>query len=704
MERESFEDEETAAVLNAHFVAIKVDREERPDIDALYMGAVQAITGQGGWPMSVFLTPEGRPFFGGTYFPDTQRHGLPSFRQVLEGVRLAWFERRAELEEAGARLVEALAEQQRAGSASSGLPPASVLDGGGRRHRRGLRSRQRRLGPRAQVPAADADRGAAAATRGRRRAAPAGDRAPEPGRDGGGRRPRPARRRLPPLLHGRPLAGPALRADALRQRAARPRLRACLGAHGRGPLPRDRDRARSTTCCASCGCPRAASPPARTRTPRARRGRPSSGRPPRSARSWAPTPRCSPRRTAPRTRGTGRVTRSCRGRATTRSWGSGSGSGQRRWASGWPRRGGCCWTGGPRGPSPPGTTRCWRPGTASRSARSRMRPGRSARRGALALDADAVRYRDAAVAAASAVTSRLLGEDGRLRRSWKDGRGTADGVLEDYANLAEGLLALYEATGDERWFTIAVGLADAILARFGDPAGGFFDTADDGEPLVVRPKGLGDNAVPSGGAMASTVLLRLAALTGEARYRTAAERALATVGPYLARYPTGFAQWLCALELAHAGHHRGGHHRRPGRRRSPRGSCASRTAGTTRSASWRCPRRRRRRRCRSWWTGSRSTDGRRRSCAATSRAVSRCTSRRRWTRCWSGRDRGCHRPPRPGRRVRGGRGPRGGGVPDASGHGGRRRVPRPRPRRAGAGDRGRRARRRGRSTAGCSGA
>ena len=102
MERESFEDEETAAFLNAHFVAVKVDREERPDIDALYMGAVQAITGQGGWPMSVFLTPEGRPFFGGTYFPDTPRHGMPSFRQVLEGVRLAWFERRAELEEAGA--------------------------------------------------------------------------------------------------------------------------------------------------------------------------------------------------------------------------------------------------------------------------------------------------------------------------------------------------------------------------------------------------------------------------------------------------------------------------------------------------------------------------------------------------------------------------------------------------------------------------
>ena len=86
MERESFEDEATAAELNARFVAIKVDREERPDLDQLYMGAVQTMTGGGGWPMSVFLTPEGRPFYGGTYFPDTPRHGMPSFRQVLEGV------------------------------------------------------------------------------------------------------------------------------------------------------------------------------------------------------------------------------------------------------------------------------------------------------------------------------------------------------------------------------------------------------------------------------------------------------------------------------------------------------------------------------------------------------------------------------------------------------------------------------------------
>ena len=98
MERESFEDAETARQLNDGFVAIKVDREERPDLDAIYMDAVQHLTGGGGWPMSVFLTPDGRPFYGGTYFPDSPRHGLSSFRQVLAGVSEAWRDRREDVE------------------------------------------------------------------------------------------------------------------------------------------------------------------------------------------------------------------------------------------------------------------------------------------------------------------------------------------------------------------------------------------------------------------------------------------------------------------------------------------------------------------------------------------------------------------------------------------------------------------------------
>ena len=90
MAHESFEDERVAAVLNEHFVSIKVDREERPDLDRIYMGAVQAMTGSGGWPMSVFITPEGTPFYGGTYFPPTPRHGLPAFSQLLLAIANAW--------------------------------------------------------------------------------------------------------------------------------------------------------------------------------------------------------------------------------------------------------------------------------------------------------------------------------------------------------------------------------------------------------------------------------------------------------------------------------------------------------------------------------------------------------------------------------------------------------------------------------------
>ncbi len=250
MERESFEDEATAAALNAGFVAIKVDREERPDLDQLYMGAVQAMTGSGGWPMSVFLTPDGRPFYGGTYFPDTPRHGMPSFRQVLEGVRAAWTTQRAELEQSASRMVEALAASQAlAGSAGSpsGAPPTAlpgpdVLDAATAGIVASFDPANGGWGRAPKFPQPmtiefllrrhAAHRGAGAAR----------GRAPEPRCDGRRWHPRPAGRRVPPLRDRRPVAGPALRADALRQRPAGPRVRARVGAHrGRGP-PRGDDR------------------------------------------------------------------------------------------------------------------------------------------------------------------------------------------------------------------------------------------------------------------------------------------------------------------------------------------------------------------------------------------------------------------------------------------------------------------------------
>lgn len=112
MAHESFEDQATADEMNAHFVNIKVDREERPDVDAVYMEAVQAATGQGGWPMTVFLTPDAEPFYFGTYFPPAPRHGMPSFRQVLEGVRQAWEERRDEVGEVAGKITRDLAGRE----------------------------------------------------------------------------------------------------------------------------------------------------------------------------------------------------------------------------------------------------------------------------------------------------------------------------------------------------------------------------------------------------------------------------------------------------------------------------------------------------------------------------------------------------------------------------------------------------------------
>ena len=125
MERESFEDPETARLMNRRFVNVKVDREERPDIDSIYMKAVQALTGQGGWPLTAFLTPEGIPFHGGTYFPPEPRHGMPSFRQLLGAVADAYRDRRSDVEQAGARIREVLER-----SATEPQPGLGAGDGG----------------------------------------------------------------------------------------------------------------------------------------------------------------------------------------------------------------------------------------------------------------------------------------------------------------------------------------------------------------------------------------------------------------------------------------------------------------------------------------------------------------------------------------------------------------------------------------------
>src|SRR5215204_3890259 len=127
MAHESFEDDVTAKLINDNFVAIKVDREERPDVDTVYMQATQAMTGHGGWPMSVFLTPDRRPFYAGTYFPSTPRHGMPSFTQVVSAIADAWRDRRADVDDSAVKIVEQLAKIGVDGGGPADIDLAAVM-------------------------------------------------------------------------------------------------------------------------------------------------------------------------------------------------------------------------------------------------------------------------------------------------------------------------------------------------------------------------------------------------------------------------------------------------------------------------------------------------------------------------------------------------------------------------------------------------
>src|SRR3989304_4033856 len=199
MAHESFEDEATAAWLNQDFIAVKVDREERPDVDAVYMDAVVALTGQGGWPLSVFLTPDGQPFYGGTYFPPQPRHGLPSFAEVLAAIRTAWQGDRARLVETAHHLTEHLAQGTRLAGGPDSLDEGTesrALEGGAAaRLRLGLRG----LGRRAEVPSGGNDRPAAAPFPSFRRSNGARDGDAWTASDGARGDLRPARRRVSPL-------------------------------------------------------------------------------------------------------------------------------------------------------------------------------------------------------------------------------------------------------------------------------------------------------------------------------------------------------------------------------------------------------------------------------------------------------------------------------------------------------------------------
>ncbi|MCM3884709.1 thioredoxin domain-containing protein [Frankia sp. R82] len=565
MAHESFEDVDTAAYMNDNFVNIKVDREERPDVDAVYMDVTVALTGHGGWPMTVFLTPAAEPFFAGTYFPPKPRPGMGSFRQVMAAVADAWRVRRAELEESGADIARRIAE------AAAG--PAAVLAGG------------------ADVPGASAPEVTAELLD----TAVAGLSARFDARHGG--------------FGGAPKFPPSMVAEMLLRHAARTGDQRSLEMVS---VTCER-MARGGIYDQLAGGFARYSVDATWTVPHFEKMLYDNAQLLRVyLHLWRATESALAHRVVTET-ATFLLTelRTAQGgfasaldadavpadavTADGRPAGGASGAGHAARAQ---EGASYAWTPAglrealgtadaefaaeifgvtadgtfehgssvlrlPADPvGPAGQERFARVRAALAAARAtRPQPARDdkvvaawnglaiaalAEAGALLARPEWVQ---AAVRAAELLRDVHL-VDGRLRRTSRDGRvGTNAGVLEDYGDVAEGLLTLHQVTGDPQWLEQAGRLLEIVRTRFAAPDGGFFDTADDAEVLLRRPRDDSDSATPSGQAAAAGALLTHAALTGSAEHREAAERTLARFVPLLSR-DARFAGWAGAVAEA----------------------------------------------------------------------------------------------------------------------------------------------------------
>jgi uncharacterized protein YyaL (SSP411 family) len=583
MERESFEDKETAALLNSGFVPIKVDREERPDLDAVYMDALQVLTGAGGWPMSLFLMPDGRPFYGGTYFPREPRYGMASFRQVLAAVSRSWRERRDELEVAADQLVDQIRGHAHGHSAAPETPAAPLdLPTGTASVAVGaiesvpwsrLKSDRREVVSGAVgriVDEFDVEHG---------------------GWAGPPRFPQPA---VIELLLRRARSAPDARVLGTATRAlevmADGGIHDQLGGgfhryatdtnwlvpHFEKMLYDNAQLARVYLHAYQLTGEQRFRTVAETtldymvselRTPdglfAASQDADTAGLE-GGTYVWTPDE-------VETALGWMAADPGLQLEADVSSLAALFGS-----AYGVTEAGN--WDGATivsrvMSDDEAGASHGLAPAEVANQLaiarrilleRRRTRPqptlddkAVAAWNGlALAAFAEAVpvlgRHGDLAVAEklAHAVLGLLRGQDGRLARSFRSGRTAGRGGLDDYACLADGLLCLYEATFDEGWLTASRELVDVIERQFADPDGGWFDTATDAEPLIVRPKQTQDGAAPSGGASAAEVILRLAELTGEGRHRDLAERAVDQMERRAQRYPLAFPAWLGALDFA----------------------------------------------------------------------------------------------------------------------------------------------------------
>jgi uncharacterized protein YyaL (SSP411 family) len=519
MERESFEDPNVAALMNEQFVCIKVDREERPDIDAICMEACHAITGQGGWPLNTFLTPERIPFYAGTYFPPEPRGGMPSWTNVLEALAQVWSERREDVIRQGEAIVRALrASAELEGSSEPIREPAlatavSALE----RHydlANGGFGRAPKF-PQASIIELLLARGEREMSLATLQAMARGGIYDQIG-GGFSRYSVDARWTVPHFEK-------MLYDNALLARAY---------LHG---WQVSGDQRMREVCCETLDWalremhgPEGGFYSALDADSEGVEGK-------FYVWSLAELPEVLGGELAQGAVGYYGVTEEGNFEQGLNVLEA-------------------------RGPRPERLPEIRAKLFEARS--HRVRPGLDDKRltswNALMIaalsDAGAVLerpdYLDAAIACASFVLSELRGSDRRLLRTWKDGRGRLAAYLEDHSFLLEAMLTLYESTFDPRWYHAAVDLAETIIERFSDPArGGFFTTASDHEELPTRRKDLEDSPIPSGSSAAAFGLLRLALLSGESKYEKQALGVLRLMHPLAMRQPLAFGHLLRAIDF-----------------------------------------------------------------------------------------------------------------------------------------------------------
>jgi uncharacterized protein YyaL (SSP411 family) len=508
--------------MNESFVCVKVDREERPDVDAICMEACQSMTGHGGWPLNVFLTPEQQPFFAGTYFPAGGRPGMPSWMMVLQAIAEAWQQRPEKIREQGARMAQAIAANATLERSEQAGVPRNVISDTVTALAQMFDAQNGGWGGAPKFPPhctlelllAAGDRELAPATLAAMAAGGIYDQV------GGGfaRYSVDATWTVPHFekmlydnallarayLHGFQVTGEPRFAGVCTETLdwALLELRGAEGGFC-SALDADSEGEEGKFYVWSLADIQAA---------------------------FADQPEL------------GREAIAYFGATEEGNFEDGLNVLEAR------------------GPVPDRLAEIRRRLFELRS--GRVRPGLDDKRltawnalmvAALA-DAGAVLAREDYVEAARSCAEFLLSElrsgDGRLLRTWKDGQASLPAYLEDHAYLLQGLLVLYEATFEERWYVEARALADTMIERFGDPQrGGFYTTASDAPFLVTRRKDLEDSPIPAGNSAAALGLLRLARLSGEPEYERQAAGVLALHSPLAARHPLAFGHLLQAIDL-----------------------------------------------------------------------------------------------------------------------------------------------------------